>query len=76
VTFAAQVSSKKGAIRDGELVTFFDGKNELASTTLSNGRATYTTSSLSAKAHNIKAVYSGDQWFTSSAGNVKQVVNK
>ncbi len=76
VTFTAQVSSKKGPISDGELVTFFDGKSELASIALVNSRASYTTSALSAKAHNIKAVYSGDQWFKSSAGYVKQGVNK
>jgi hypothetical protein len=36
----------------------------------------YTTSSLSAKTHYIKASYAGDAAFKSSTGEVTQVVNK
>jgi hypothetical protein len=36
--------------------------------------ATFTTSSLTAKKHTIKAVYSGDGTFASSHGIIVQVV--
>jgi hypothetical protein len=76
VTFTAMVTSTHGAIPDGEQVTFYDGTTALASVTLSSGTATYTTSSLSAKTHTIKATYAGDPTFKPSTGLVTQVVNK
>jgi len=76
VTFTATVSSTHGDIPDGELVNFSDGMTALASVALSGGTATYTTSSLSAKAHNIKATYTGDPTFRPSAGAITQVVEK
>ncbi|MGB7639858.1 MAG: FG-GAP-like repeat-containing protein [Terriglobales bacterium] len=74
VTFTAEVSVKTGSLGYGESVTFFDGTTELASVPLSGNEASYTTSSLSAKTHKIKAVYGGDPWYKGSSGNVKQVV--
>jgi hypothetical protein len=76
VTFTAIVTSTKGAIPDGEQVTFYDGMTALASVTLSSGTARYTTSSLLAKTHTIKATYTGDPTFKPSTGFVMQVVNK
>jgi Bacterial Ig-like domain (group 3)/FG-GAP-like repeat/FG-GAP repeat len=74
VTFTATVTSKKGTIPDGELVTFYAGKNLLGSVSLVGGQAAYTTSTLSAIKHNIKAAYAGDNTFEPSAGTVTQVV--
>jgi hypothetical protein len=76
VTFTATVTSTHGAIPDGEQATFYDGMTPLASVTLSSGTAAFTTSSLSAKTHTIKAAYAGDPTFKPSTGFVTQVVNK
>jgi len=76
VTFTATVTSTRGAIPNGELVTFYDGTTAMASVALAGGTAAYTTSSLSAKTHTIKATYAGDTTFAASTGTVKQVVNK
>jgi hypothetical protein len=74
VTFTATVTSNFGMIPNGELVTFFDGSATLGSVPLSGGTAVFTTSSLSATKHTIKAVYAGDSSFKTSAGHVLQVV--
>jgi hypothetical protein len=76
VTFTATVTSKYGTIPNGDLVTFYDGKTMLGSVALSNEQAAYTTSSLSARKHIIKAVYAGDNIFKPSSGHVTQVVEK
>jgi hypothetical protein len=79
VTFTATVKprdSRYGAIPDGELVTFYDGPTALGSVALAGGTAAYTTASLSAKTHTIKATYVGDSIFKPSTGFVTQVVNK
>jgi hypothetical protein len=76
VTFTASVTSKLGAIPDGELVTFYDGTTTLGSVAPASGVAAYTTSSLSAKTHSIQATYSGDATFNPSSAWVKQVVDK
>jgi hypothetical protein len=76
VTFTATVTSTHGTIPDGELVTFYDGTTPLGSVALAGGTAAYTTSSLSAKKHIIKATYAGDATFKPSTGSVTQVVNK
>jgi hypothetical protein len=57
-------------------VTFYDGTSALGSVTLAGGTAAYTTSSLSAKEHIIKAAYAGDKKFRPSGGTVTQIVNK
>jgi hypothetical protein len=75
VTFTATVTSAFGRIPDGELLTFYDGTAMLGSSVLAGGSAAYTTSSLSAKNHTIKAVYTGDTIFSPSSGAVSQVVN-
>jgi hypothetical protein len=76
VTFTATVTSKFGAIPDGELVAFFDGKTLLNAVPLTNGVAAYATSSLSARTHYLKAKYAGDPTFNPSAGPVQQIVHK
>jgi hypothetical protein len=79
VMFTATVKprdSRYGAIPDGELVTFYDGPTAMGSVALAGGTAAYTTASLSAKTHTIKATYVGDSIFKPSTGFVTQVVNK
>ena len=76
VTFTASVTSPSWTIPDGELVTFYDGLIALASVALSKGTAAYTTSSLSARTHTIKAAYAGDTTFKPSKGALTQVVQK
>jgi Big-like domain-containing protein/VCBS repeat protein/FG-GAP repeat protein len=76
VTFTATITPKKGAIPDGELVTFYDFSTAIGTGTTAGGVATFTTSSLTAKKHTIKATYAGDDTFESSTGSVKQVVEK
>jgi hypothetical protein len=74
VTFTASVIAKNGTVPNSGLVTFFDGKNQLATVPLSEGMASYTTSALTVKTHTIKATYAGDANFQASSGSVKQVV--
>jgi len=74
VTFTATVISKYGTVPDGDLVTFWDGKKVLGSVLLSTGTATFTTSSLSAKSHTVKAFFAGDSNFDPSHAAVIQVV--
>jgi len=73
VTFTATVTPH---IPDGELMAFYDGITMLASVKLASGMATYTTSSLSARTHTIKATYVGDTTFRLGSGTVQQVVLK
>lgn len=77
VTFTATITPVNpafGMVPDGELVAFYDGTTLLGSVGLVGGTAAYTTSSLSAKTHSIKARYAGDTLFKTSGGSVSQVV--
>jgi len=76
VTFTATVTSTYGAIPDGEIVTFFDYTTAMGTGATASGVATFTTSSLTAKTHTIKATYAGDIKFKPSTGLVTQVVEK
>jgi hypothetical protein len=76
VTFTATVTSIDGAIPNGELVRFQDDGTPIGAGTTVGGLATLTTSSLTAKTHTIRAVYSGDGTFSTSNGTVTQVVDK
>ncbi len=76
VTFTAAVMWKYGTIPDGELVTFYDGTTAIGTGSTASGVATFTTSSLTAKTHTIKATYAGDGAFLPSTGTVMQIVNK
>jgi Bacterial Ig-like domain (group 3)/FG-GAP-like repeat len=76
VTFTATVTSLEGAIPNGETVTFYDGSTAVGTGATAAGMATFTTSTLSAKTHTIKAVYPGDGTFKPSSETVTQVVNQ
>ena len=57
-------------------MTFYDFSTAIGTRATTGGVATLTTSSLTAKAHTIKAAYTGDTTFLPSSGTVKQVVNR
>jgi uncharacterized repeat protein (TIGR03803 family) len=77
VMFAAVVSSSFGAPPDGETVSFMKGKTLLGTGTLSDGSATFTTSTLKVGTTAVEAVYGGDSNFVGSkSAAVKQVVKK
>jgi len=76
VTFTATVSAKYPTIPDGDLVTFSDANVILGSAPLVGGTASYTTSSLSAKPHIIKASYAGSTNFAPSDRIFTQEVDK
>jgi hypothetical protein len=57
-------------------VTFYNGTTEMGTNLTKSGAATYTTSSLKAGSHFIKAIYAGDVHFKTSTGAVAQVVEK
>jgi len=74
VTFQATVSS--AGTPTGEVV-FEDGNTILAKEALTNGVATFTTSTLSVGSHSITAIYCGDANDSGSTSNtVTQVVNQ
>jgi len=77
VTFTTSVTSICGTIPNGELVTFYDrgSATVIGTATTAGGVAAFTTSSLTATTHYIKATYAGDPTFASSSGYVTQVVN-
>ncbi len=75
VTFTATVTASAGGTPTGT-VTFKDGATILGPATLNgSGVATYTTSSLTAGSHQIRAVYGGDTTFgdNTSDGLAQQV---
>jgi len=58
VTFSATVSSTVGGTQSGQVSFYFDGSNTAAaSVNVSNGTASYSTSSLSAGSHSVVAVF-------------------
>ena len=75
VTFTATTTSTLGPIPDGEIVTFYNGATVMGTGVTATGRATLSTSSLTAKTHVIKAIYSGDGTFKTSFGTAQQIVN-
>jgi hypothetical protein len=77
VTFTAVVSSSIGAPPDGETISFMKGKTLLGTGSLSDGSASFTTSTLKVGTTSVDAVYGGDSNFAGSKSNVvKQVVEK
>jgi autotransporter-associated beta strand protein len=78
VTFTAVVSAAvPGAGTPTGTVTFMDGSTFLGTGSLSGGRATFQTSTLSVATHQITAVYSGDANFTgSTSAALTQTVNQ
>ena len=77
VTFTATVAANApGTITPTGNVTFKDGTKSLHTSSLSGGKASYTTSSLSRGTHQITAVYAGNSSFTTSTSPaVVQKVN-
>jgi len=74
VTFTAVVTP---APPDGETTSFMNGKKVLGTGTLSDGSATFITSTLKVGTTSITAVYGGDSNFAGSKSNVvKEVVRK
>lgn len=59
VTFTATVSAANGAAVPSGTVTFLDGTTTLGAGTMSNGIATFSTSSLAIGKHSVTANYSG-----------------
>jgi Bacterial Ig-like domain (group 3)/FG-GAP-like repeat len=76
VTLTATVTSIYGAIPDGDSVTFRDDGAVIGTTTTAGGIATFTTSSLTARTHTLKATYAGDEEFAQSSRTTAQVVGK
>src|SRR6202043_869132 len=74
VTFTATITSTGGSVPDGEAIPFYDGTSQIGLGSTASGVATFTTSSLSAKTHAIKATYAGDSAFKTSSGTVMQIV--
>lgn len=75
VTFTATTSSARGPAPDGITVSFFDGTKSLGSGVTSGGVAKYTTSSLAAGTHTIKAKFPGCIFVNPSTGTLSQTVN-
>jgi len=76
VTFTATVSSAGGVIPDGETVAFFDRSTQIGSGNTAGGVATFSTSALSARTHDIKATYPGDGIFKPVSHTVVQNVER
>jgi hypothetical protein len=75
VTFTATVSSSTGTPTG--TISFYDQATLLATVTLSQGQAVYTTSSFAAGSHSITATYSGDNTFNSvTSSAITETVNK
>ena len=74
MTFTATVTWTYGTVPNGEPVSFFDGTTAIGTGTTASGVAKFSTSSLNAKTHTIKAKYPGDGMFKLSSGAVTQVV--
>lgn len=76
VTFTASVTPASGAAIPAGTMTFSDGSNVLGAVTLDGtGKATYTTSQLVARTHNITAAYSGATTFGISSATLTFPVN-
>ena len=77
VTFTATVvANAPGTAVPTGTVTFKDGTKTLSSKSLSSGKATYSTSSLSRGSHSITAIYGGSSSFLGSTSPVLiQTVN-
>jgi N-acetylneuraminic acid mutarotase len=75
VTFTATVADPNGVVTATGPVTFTVDGSQLASPTLVNGQATFSTSSLSLGGHNIAANYGGDANFFSQSRSISQSVD-
>ncbi len=70
-----KVSGKGHAIPTGS-VFFWDGPAPIGPEPLIGGKASLTTSTLSARTHTIRVVYEGDAGFSRSSTSLKQMVKQ
>jgi len=73
VTFNATVPQDGGT---GPLITFYDDSVILGTVPMVNGGASFSTSSLAARAHGIRASFPGDTSYIGSYAGIVQQVNK
>ena len=75
VTLTATVAPTSGSTQPTGKVIFKNGTTAIASVSLVNGTAAYTTSGLTAGALSLTASYSGDANFAASSATITQTVN-
>jgi len=75
VTFTATISATEGPIPNGTTVQFYSDTKKVGTGTTLNGVAKFTTSSLTAGTHLIKASYPSSAFFKASNSTLEQVVN-
>ena len=76
ITYTATISGPPGNGTPTGNVLFRDGANNLLRVALTNGRATYTTSTLTVGGHSINANYEGDSRFAPSTLALNQTINR
>ena len=77
VTFTAAVASAIAGVAPTGTVQFLDGNTVMGSSTLSTGKATYSTSALAVGANTISARYSGDgKYAAATSKGLVETVNK
>jgi streptogramin lyase len=77
VTFTVAVKAGTGGGTPTGLVTFMDGNVVLGTATLdAQGRATFSTTFTTTGSHTIRAVYSGDNVFASSAATITEDITQ
>ncbi|WP_146654372.1 Ig-like domain-containing protein [Labilithrix luteola] len=76
VTFSAAVDSTIGAPPIGSVQFQVDGTNTQLVAVDNSGKATYSTSSFAIGSHTVKARYGGQTPFSTSTGQVTQVVSQ
>jgi Bacterial Ig-like domain (group 3)/Divergent InlB B-repeat domain len=74
VTLKATVVPQFQGIPTGT-VTFYNGSNVLQTVSLVNGVATYSSTTLAAGVHNIKATYNGSAGFKTSSATLMENIN-
>lgn len=75
VTFTAKITAGYGPLPNGAVVQFFSDTKQIGTGKTTNGIAKFTTSSLPAGTHSIKAKYPSSTFFKSSTATITQVVN-
>lgn len=75
LTLTATVTPASGSGAPTGSITFSDGSTTLGTVPLTNGQATFTSSTLSVGSHSITAAYSGDSNFQASTGTLTESVH-
>jgi len=76
VTFTATVTGNGGTPTGNVTFTDQTTSQTLGTVTLSGGKASFPTSTLTPGSHNVQATYNGDVNFATSTASLTQVVNK